>query len=110
MKVHELTPIKQANFVLCRRYIDIISEEVGDAIEADVVDETMEKLLDMCIYMCNNADTMYEDKMSRWLGFVQGVLYSRMLIDINEEREFSRPLFHEAYDKMGLEKPETVTI
>lgn len=32
-------------------------------------------------------------KMNRWLGFVQGVLISRGVTTVNEERDFTRPLF-----------------
>ena len=33
------------------------------------------------------------DKAHRWLGFVQGILISRGLASVNEERDFTRPYF-----------------
>lgn len=34
------------------------------------------------------------DKMSRWLGFAQGVLAAVGAIDVDQERDFTRPLLH----------------
>ena len=50
------------------------------------------------------------DKLSRWLGFVQGCLYSHGLIDLSEERKISRELFHQAYKDQGIEPPESIDI
>lgn len=33
------------------------------------------------------------NKMNRWLGYIQGVLIERGLTTVNEERDFTRPLF-----------------
>lgn len=48
--------------------------------------------------LCEQAIAHHErypfDKLNRWLGFVQGVLAVTGLIDVDEEREFSRPLLH----------------
>lgn len=43
-------------------------------------------------------DVFPADKTSRWLGFVQGVLAANGRIDVDEERDRTRPLFHEAYE------------
>ena len=45
--------------------------------------------------------------MSRYLGFIQGNLAMLELIDVDEEREYSRTLFHEAYAKAGIIRPKT---
>jgi hypothetical protein len=47
------------------------------------------------------------DKLSRWLGFIQGCLACKGLIDVDAEREYTRPYFHEAYAALGLETPKT---
>lgn len=52
-------------------------------------------------------DTLPVDKISRWIGFVQGVLASRNVIDVNAERDRTRPFFHEAYAEMGVAIPES---
>jgi hypothetical protein len=46
------------------------------------------------------------DKLSRWLGFVQGCLAMRQIIDVDEERDFTRPLFHRAYRDEGSDVPD----
>ena len=58
------------------------------------------------IGFCNKAIhcQMLVDKQSRWLGFLQGVLFSMGLITIQEEREFSRQLFQEIYRDHGLQQ------
>lgn len=38
------------------------------------------------------------DKAARWLGFVQGCLTERNIITVDEERDFSRPLFTPHYN------------
>ena len=53
-------------------------------------------------WMCDTALSETEwtdDKISRWLGFIQGVMIMRGLLNVEEERDFSRPLFHQAYGK-----------
>ena len=47
------------------------------------------------------------DKTSRWIGFVQGVMACRGLLDCNEERDRTRPFFHEAYKATGQAVPKT---
>lgn len=48
------------------------------------------------------------DKISRWIGFIQGVATARGIMDSTEERNRTRPIFHKAYEAMGLKKPLTV--
>lgn len=40
-------------------------------------------------------EELHEDKISRWIGFIQGVMSVKGYISVDEERDFSRPLFHE---------------
>ena len=41
-----------------------------------------------------NTDQYPTDKMHRWLGFSQGVLSVIGVIDVDEERDFTRPYLH----------------
>jgi hypothetical protein len=63
-------------------------------------------------WMCDTAADRCRDwpldKLSRWLGFVQGVLASRGTLSVEAERDFSRPLFHAAYAVDGEAAPETL--
>lgn len=42
-----------------------------------------------------------EEKFSRWLGFVQGVLFTRGVYTIAEMREHNRPIFKARNDETG---------
>jgi len=51
----------------------------------------------MCKEILNNIRTMQPDKISRWIGFIQGVMAANGLLDVDEERNRTRPLFEAAY-------------
>jgi len=68
-----------------------------------------DKIMSMCERGINTPD-MHTDKMSRWLGFIQGVLYADGLLNVKMERDTSRKLFHDAYQKSGIEIPDSITI
>lgn len=50
------------------------------------------------------------DKVSRWLGFIHGVLLARWALDVDAVRDRTRPLFHAAYAEAGIEIPESVDV
>lgn len=50
-------------------------------------------VLALCGEAIKNGGDYPEDKMNRWIGFVQGVLASTGALDMDDEREFTRPLF-----------------
>ena len=58
---------------------------------AHVNQASMEHLYWMCV-TAQERD-MPIDKASRWLGFVQWCLVMRGLLDVDEERDYTRPLF-----------------
>ena len=47
------------------------------------------------------------DKLSRWLGFVQGYIIFTNQSTIDIERDFSRPLFHNAYENENIKIPSS---
>ncbi len=51
-------------------------------------------LLNLINEAIDNTEKYPSDKMHRWLGFTQGVLSVIGLIDVDEEREFSRVYLH----------------
>jgi hypothetical protein len=57
-------------------------------------------LLDFCAEALKLENS---DKLSRWVGFVQGMLYSKGMISLREERDFSRGLYRPLYEEMGLD-------
>ena len=47
------------------------------------------------------------DKLSRWLGFVQGYIIFTNQSTIDIERDFSRPLFHKAEENEKIKIPKS---
>jgi len=74
---------------------------VGD----DTRYEHLHWMIDQCLVNLMEWPT---DKISRWIGFIQGVQVARGDMDSDKERDRTRPFFHKAYEAMGLKKPETV--
>ena len=42
------------------------------------------------------------DKLSRWVGFIQGILYTHNLIEIDIERDFSRNIYKPIYAELNM--------
>jgi len=103
-----MTPLAKANTELFQRYKAIILKCDPDSDPyQDDPRLSMENLAWMCTEAISCAAALPDDKASRWLGFVQGCLAMRGLIDVDEEREISRPLFHGAAAEMGQTIPKT---
>ena len=59
---------------------------------------------DYWLSYCETALTLTNsDKLSRWVGFLQGVLVSRNFITVDEERNFTRTIYKPIYNKLGLD-------
>ncbi len=72
-------------------------------------DETsVEHLLWMLDHLLDNMEIFPVDKTSRWIGFVQGVLAANGILNTKAERDRTRPLFHKAYEEMGIDVPQTI--
>lgn len=56
-------------------------------------------LFNLCTEAIINMQSYPFDKMCRWMGFVQGVLAVQGIIDVDEERDYTRPLFHRLYGR-----------
>jgi len=50
-------------------------------------------LADFARRAIENAHTMPLDKLGRWTGFIQGVMAARGWLDVQTERNHTRPLF-----------------
>lgn len=102
---NNVSPITQVNIDLCKRYIGILekTDQDGEGYSSN------HHLIGMCQAIIDRPE-MYEDKQSRFIGFVQAMMIQRGLIDTNSERDLTRPLFHKAYREMGLKIPDSVVI
>lgn len=65
-----------------------------------------EHISNMLNTLHNNVNDWPVDKTSRWIGFIQGVMYKDGVLDIDEERDFTRPIFHKVYDN----PPDTIKL
>ena len=54
-------------------------------------------LKELSIEAIEKINDYHIDKLSRWLGFVQGYIIFTNQSTIDIERDFSRPLFHKSY-------------
>jgi len=102
----DYTSLKEVYDELFKRYNTKAQNAYGNKL---IPKEIESKILLMGI-TCINKREMDITKLSRWLGFIQGMLFVYGVISIDEERDFSRPLIHKAFEQMGLEKPKTINI
>jgi len=88
-----LVTLVDAHRYMFYRYIDVINQRIADSEE--------KKWL---IGFCNAGITLQNsDKMSRWVGFVQGILFSKQLITVEEERAYSRGIYKPIYMDLGMD-------
>lgn len=97
-EAEELDKKKVAMAALFQRYIGVITESSA-AFHGNPARLSSKALLALCNEAITNFEAYPFDKINRWLGFIQGVLATMELIDVDEEREFSRPLLHSFHDK-----------
>ena len=90
---------------LCDRYISILKEN-----DFGTDTHSSEHLIKMCLYIKENANKWPIDKSNRWLGYVQGVMTVYDLLNVDEERNFSRPLFHKYYEENGFKNVPSVDV
>lgn len=70
----------------------------------DKVNKMMEKVVENC-------ETWPADKTGRWVGYVQCLLIEvEQCTTVDNEREFTRPMFHRMYTEQGIDIPESVQI
>jgi len=94
-------PVKEATFDMFRRYNGIMQKKKYRGHDG--------RLTLMAIHAISHPEYPV-DKLNRWLGFIQGVLYAEGFIDLEEEREVSRKLYAKAYEAEGIEMPKSVDV
>lgn len=101
--------VRGATETLFLRYSRIIAQALDSGVPIQPLPDKTG--LDNLSWMCRTAlagiDTYPVDKLSRWLGFIQGVLAMRGLVTVDGERDASRGLFHSAYRADGTPVPPT---
>jgi hypothetical protein len=83
--------------VLFKRYAELAQKHAAklDALPATKCQSA--SVIALCNEAIANGKDYPFDKMNRWLGFAQGVLASTEIIDVDAEREFTRPLLHQLH-------------
>lgn len=104
-----MSPIRKANIRLANRYFIMADEAINTSLFS-INHELFHNIRNLCLTIMDETVEMYDDKSSRWIGFIQGILIGFECTSIETERKFSRELFHAAYVEMGLPIPETLTV
>ena len=92
-----------ATFSMFCRYAELL-DGIADETQGD--DRlSLANLRWICAEAQIHGEDLPIDKLSRWLGFVQGCLAMRGLISVDVERDVSRPLFYAAYEASGISVP-----
>lgn len=87
---------------LFERYQQIIRDN-KQAFEGQKEKLSAEHLNKLCQEAIDQTTRYPFDKLHRWLGFIQGVLTVLDLIDVDTERNYTRPYLHSYHQ----EKPPT---
>ena len=90
-----------------RKVFDILNDRY---FEIAVLSDSQTRIWAMLEAMERNVDDWPIDKTNRWIGFVQGILFSEGLLDLDEERDFTRPIFHDYYKRNGIEIPDSIEV
>jgi hypothetical protein len=98
-------PRAEASAEIFRRYLALLDGCTHDPLEAHPR-LSIANLVWICEQGVAQAHVLPLDKISRWLGFVQGCLAMRGLSDVDVERDETRPIFHRAYERCGIIPPE----
>ena len=98
--------MKEIINILYNRYIKILQEnkEIGTG------KYSSSHLIKMLNTLNDNIEGWPIDKTNRWLGFIQGVMTVYGILDVDKERDFTRPLFHNYYKENNIEIVKTFDI
>jgi|AntRauTorcE11898_2_1112593.scaffolds.fasta_scaffold30140_1 hypothetical protein len=99
--------LADANRQLFTRYAALIAAQDSPDLLGEDPRLSQDNLAWMCAEGARLAGDMPDDKASRWLGFIQGCLAMRRLIDVDAERDITRPLFHAAARARGIDPGPT---
>lgn len=98
-----MTPIQRAQ----AEVLEGLVEPMGNPLGRPDPKTDPENLRWMIEHALANIETFPDDKTGRWIGFIQGVLSAQGKLDVNEERDRTRPIFHKAYEATGIAIPAT---
>ena len=91
-RMEEIEMVDRALLGLLSRYETILANSLCDCNASDVSRKTSRDHLVWMLRKISEMD-MTDPKANRWLGFVQGVMAAKGMIDVDEERELTRHIF-----------------
>lgn len=93
--------VEMASRIVIRRCLHILKK--APVMSHPVPELCTNHLIEMCeTLLCKRYPL---DKMNRWLGYIQAGLVVHNLISVNDERDFTRPIFHKAYKSENIDIP-----
>lgn len=101
MMIFDDTPIREALMDTILGLIPKIPKSITES-KSKTSPEHLRWMLDKC---ADEITDLPIDKISRWVGFVQGVLALSGNLDVDEEQDRTRPLFHKAYIETDQDIP-----
>lgn len=96
-----MTPVQRATIQTIEGLLDRIPAGSHGGISYDAMHSMM-------LAAIVDIEKMPIDKVSRWVGYVQGVLIAHGHLDTTEERNRTRPFFHAAYRASDIPIPPTL--
>lgn len=85
-----------------------LEPKMADAVNWKGPEKTKGEHLFHMVSVIENSLDMPIDKIARWTGFIQGVLAARGLLDVDAERDRTRPIFavaRQLVDEVNQAKP-----
>ncbi len=106
----QLSPIQEVHVQLARDYKMMLEwlQDWDTQVEA-VKRENLIAFCQLTIDRILNWE-LPVDKMWRWVWFVQWSLITLWIIETDEERDRTRPIFHETYERSWITPPKTKEI
>lgn len=102
-----LSPIQETHVQLARDYIEKL--EGLDDWDTQVETVKRKNLIAFCQLTIDRILNweLPDDKMWRWVWFVQWSLITLWIVETEEERDRTRPMFHKAYAESWITPPKT---
>lgn len=90
--------IKDANCLVLKYWgFELAKKKIEPNKDADKT--SLEYIAWFIDYTLEKSPELEHDKLGRWVGFIQGVLACHKLLNVDEERNRTRPIFQNAYNE-----------
>lgn len=98
-------PLLDVLATLFERYRGLAQDPSVPANPGAMPGTELARIAGLCDDALQHLHELPVDRLSRGLGFVQGVLAANGLLDVDQERRRNRTAFQRAYQAMGLDLP-----